>query len=344
MKNAIRNRNRIAEVVSQAADAAGDAAIRRKLRDLYKEIMDDRSEVSDEKKDEELLEIAGTLTAFVREGQAGAVDTAIGRMRTLLAGRAEVNKKGGKKMGLFGKIRESLGGKPKEDPAAAARNAADEALYKLEQEISVLSDRRKKEMDKLRGIIREAAGYEAGSFEYKQARMRASGIKAQIKLYENQIDTHFQALMNNQRYLQMIDNGLAMKNLASYIPDTAEADVILEGLNKDVEDMQDRQETFTGVLDEYGNKIGMSSRMMDELDDEFDRQVARQKAEQKKPSPVPASAEDKSEGMGLENHRDNQAADALSASDAVSADTFSADTFSASEGDMTEEGILDGNP
>ena len=210
MKNAIRNRNQIADSVSQAADAAGDAALRRKLRDLYKEIMDDRSEVSDEKKDEELLTIAGTLISYARDGQAGAADVVMERMRKLLAERSLVDRKGGKKMGLFGKIRESLGGKPKEDPAAAAQKTADEALFALEQKISVLSENRQKEVEKLRSIIKEAAGYDQGSYEYKQARMRASSVKAQIKLYEQQIDAHFQALMNNQRYLQMINNGMAM--------------------------------------------------------------------------------------------------------------------------------------
>ena len=183
MKKAISNRNRIADCLSQAADATKDAELRRRLRALEREVMRDQTETSDERTDGELLELAQSVIGY--------------------------------------------------------------------------------------------------------ARARAGSIKQQIRLYENQIDAHFQALMNNQRYLQLIDNGLAMKNLSALVPDPAEADAILEKLTVHVEEWQDKQESFSDVITSYGNRVGSTSGVLDAADDEFDRAVSelRADADAKQPEP-----------------------------------------------------------
>lgn len=327
MKNAIRNRNRIADSISQAADAARDADLRRELRGLLKEVMSDHSEVSDEKKDAELQEIAQTLIGFAREGQAAVANIAMERMRALLASRSSAGGKEEKRVGLFGKIKQTLGGKPKESATDAARSAADATLYKLEQEIELISGRRQKEVDKLREIIKEAAAFKPDSYEYKHARARAGSVKQQIKLYEGQIDAHFKALMNNQRYMQLIDNGLAMKNLAALVPDPAEADAILDELSADVEAWQDKQDAFSDVVGDYGSRISRATGTLDLLDDEFDQAVAELRGEAAKPEAAPAAPEAPQPAAAAP--LTEPPAEELPAPD---------------DGDRMEEEALDGNP
>ena len=286
MKKAISNRNRIADCLSQAADATKDAELRRRLRALEREVMRDQTETSDERTDGELLELAQSVIGYARDGQQTVADNAMARIRELMLrrGRAVEGRSG--KMGLLGKIKQTFG-KTKEKPEDAARNAADATLFKLEQEIELISQKRGAEVEKLRGVIQEAAGYKPDSYEYRHARARAGSIKQQIRLYENQIDAHFQALMNNQRYLQLIDNGLAMKNLSALVPDPAEADAILEKLTVHVEEWQDKQESFSDVITSYGNRVGSTSGVLDAADDEFDRAVSelRADADAKQPGP-----------------------------------------------------------
>ena len=287
MKKAIANRNRIADCLSQAADAAKDAELRRRLRALEREVMQDQTVVADERTDGELLELAQSVVGYARDGQQTVADNALARIRELMSrrGRAVEGRSG--KMGLLGKIKQTFG-RPKEKPEDVARNAADATLFKLEQEIELISQKRSAEVEKLRGVIQEAAGYKQDSYEYRHARAKAGGIKQQIRLYEGQIDAHFQALMNNQRYLQLIDNGLAMKNLSALVPDPAEADAILEKLTVHVEEWQDKQESFTDVIASYGNRVGNASGMLDAADDEFDLAVSELRADAQAKQSEPA--------------------------------------------------------
>lgn len=254
--------------------------MRRQLRALEREVMNDRTTDPDSRWDDELLGVAQSLIGYAREDQATAAQKAMARIRELMAKRGSMAERSEKKVGLIGKLKQSFG-KKKEAPEEAAQNAADSALYALEQKIEQISQKRGTEVEKLRGVIREAAAYDPDSYEYKSARMRAGAIKQQIKLYESQIDAHFKALMNNQRYSQLIENGLAMKELASLIPDPSEADAILERLNMDVDDLNDKQDIFDDVIRTYGSKVDAASGAMRYEDDEFDRAVSELRADSK---------------------------------------------------------------
>lgn len=191
-------------------------------------------------------------------------------------------------MGLFDKLKDKLGAKPKVAAEDAARSNVDNQLFELEKNVELLAQKRAGEMDKLRAMVQQAAGMDPNSYEYKQIRARASLVKNQIKLYEGQIDAQFRALMDNQRYLQLIDNGLTMKNLSALLPNPAEADAILDDLTRAVQKVQDQQEAFSDVIGAYGSRMdaGMAP-VLDAADDEFDSAVAAARGEVKE---APAKA------------------------------------------------------
>ena len=178
-------------------------------------------------------------------------------------------------MGLFDKLKDQLGGKPKVAAEDAARANVDNQLFALEKNVALLAEKRSGEVEKLRALVQQAAGMDPNSYEYKQIRARASVVKNQIKLYEGQIDAQFHALMDNQRYLQLIDNGQTMKNLSSLLPNPAEADAILDDLTRAVQQVQDHQEAFSDVIGAYSQRMGAGmSNVLDTADDDFDSAVA----------------------------------------------------------------------
>lgn len=281
MANGIQARNQIAEGLSLAADEAKDAALRQRLRALTRTVLSDRLAETSETVDRELIELSGELAIWVRQGQTAVAEKEIERIEALLPRRA-VPVQGGKKMGLFKKISEKLGGKPKVSAADAARDQADSQLFELEKQIALLSEKRKREVEKLRQFVEQAVPLDSESFEYQQLRGRAGIVKKQIALYEDQINTYFRALMDNQRYAQLIDNGQAMQGLSSLLPDPAEADVLLEQLSQQVEDVRDRQDAFSDTVRAYDARMTAGVRVSAPEDDAFDRAVAAARGEAEK--------------------------------------------------------------
>ena len=289
MADAIKNRNHLANLIALASDDAKSAPLRHQLRSLEKEIMKERSAVSDPARDAQLAQLATELRDYVRQGQESVAVKYIERIQTLMLSRSEPAQGGQKKMGLFDKLKDKLGGKPKVAAEDAARSNVDNQLFELEKNVALLAEKRAAQVEQLRGMVQQAAGMDPNSYEYKQIRARASLVKNQIKLYEGQIDAQFRALMDNQRYLQLIDNGMTMKNLSALLPNPAEADAILDDLTRAVQKVQDQQEAFSDVIGAYGNKMdaGMAP-VLDAADDDFDSAVAAARGDVKE-APAPAA-------------------------------------------------------
>lgn len=278
MANGIQARNRIAERVSLAADETGGAELRRKLRALARTVLADRAADTNEQVDQELIRLADELLLCARQGHAAVAEKYIERIEALLARRA-MPAQGGRKMGFFKKLSDKLGAKPKVSTAEAALNQADGQLFELEKKVALLSEKRGREVEKLRQLVGQAASLDAESFEYKQLRSRAGIVKKQIALYEDQINTYFRALMDNQRYKQLIDNGQAMQGLSDLIPDPAEADVLLEQLSQQIEDIRDRQDAFSDTVNAYDARMASGTRTQIPEDEDFDRAVAAARGE-----------------------------------------------------------------
>ena len=274
MADAIKNRNHLANLIALASDDAKSAPLRHQLRSLEKEIMKDRSAVSDPARDAQLAQLATELRDYVRQGQESVAVKYIERIQTLMLSRSEPAQGGQKKMGLFDKLKDKLGGKPKVAAEDAARSNVDNQLFELEKNVALLAEKRAAQVEQLRGMVQQAAGMDPNSYEYKQIRARASLVKNQIKLYEGQIDAQFRALMDNQRYLQLIDNGMSRDSRSQ-----------LYRMQK----VQDQQEAFSDVIGAYGNKMdaGMAP-VLDAADDDFDSAVAAARGDVKE-APAPAA-------------------------------------------------------
>ena len=278
MANGIQVRNRLAECITRAADETDNAELRRQLRALARTVLAERAERTDARVDQELLQRADELLLDVRQGRTAAIGLYIQRIEALLPQRT-MPAQGGKKMGLLKRISNKLGGAPKPSAADAARNEVDAHLFELEKKIALLSEKRKHEVEKLRQLVGQAASLDASSFEYQLLSGRAGNVKKQIAQYEEQSKAYFRALMDNERYKQLMENGQAMEGLAGLVPDTAEADVLLDQLSQRVEDVRDRQDTFAGTIQAYEKRMNAGANVPLPEDGEFDQAVAAVRGE-----------------------------------------------------------------
>lgn len=308
MADGIRNRNCMADKLSQAADEAPNAELRRQLRALLRTVMADRTASTDAQLDQELIGLAGELLDCVRQGKQAVVQVQIERIEALLPRRA-VLAQGGKRMSLFKRISERLGGKPRASMADAACSQADANIFELEKQIAQLSEDRERELDKLRQYVHQAAQYKDESMEYKQLKSRAGLVKKQIAIYESQISAHFTALMNNQRYKQMIASGQAMQGLSDMLPDPAEADVLLEQIAQRTDEVKFKQDAFGDKLREYEDRIDLGATLQTPEDAEFDAAVMAARGEagreaQPEPAPQGDEAERAASSAGAGTPRD----------------------------------------
>lgn len=271
---AIQRRNQIANQIGHAVEAATTFELRKQLRALEKTMMQDRTTVSDAQKDQKILALVEDLYEQIKKGNEFLASNYISRISLLMTQRKILTDKRGDEKGMLDKLKNALRKKPKETLANAANKKIDESLFQLEIEAEIGSVKRTKALEDLRQIVASAVSLSPDSYEYRQARSRASAIKECIRLYEGQIDIAYKTLVDSQRYQQLIDNGLTIKKIKDLLPDPIEVDIVLEELTKTVEDVRETQMEFSSAVNVHARKMTTGASGDSIQDAEFDLAVA----------------------------------------------------------------------
>lgn len=275
----------------------------RKLRYRFEE----RSIRSASWSSEILQDLEELKPLLVRKNRA-LTELYLDRLETLSDNALRGEQRGEKCMGIFTRLKASFGKDKKgpQDKLLRTQEDAEKKIFQLEKKIVELSDQRTDLMRQLHEKVKACASLEPDSYEYKLIRQQAMTLRPRISNIEKQVSIHLNLLQSNAQYRTMLESGRTTFEIRNYMPDPAEADMLMQLISDRTAEIVGDLEDFGQSVSAFGEKIDRAGTLFaSEDDEEFDRMVLAQKKTEKtvsegKPS---ESSVRKSQGKtGVEEH------------------------------------------
>lgn len=242
----------------------------------------------------EILEMTEELKACMEKNRLQMAEVYLSRLDGLIETVRQGEGKD-RNMGLRNKL-SSLLGRKKEDPQDkllhSQKEDAKKKIFQLQKRIVEFSEERSGILDEFNQKLKECAAYEADSCEYKLARQQAQHLRKRIAETEKQIQFFANLLQKNEDYHNMLRTGEITFELRDYMPDGAEADVLMQRIAEETEDITANIDTFGQTIDKYARILDAASPS-DVLaeDKEFDDMVQKLRKEQEAVKKEPAEPE-----------------------------------------------------
>lgn len=223
---------------------------------------------------EEIIQNADELIRlFVKKDQR-MVELYLARLEALTDAAYSRERKEKGRMSLLSKLKAVVGGN-KEDPQnkllQKQEEDIDQKIFRMEKKIIELSDQRNQQMQQFKEEIKKCASLDEKSPEYKLTRQKASTLHLRIKNIERNIDMYADQLLKNSEYQMMLETGRLTFEMSNYMPDPAEADLLMQQISDKVGETADDMKEFGQKVSEYSRKIektksGFERQENEELD------------------------------------------------------------------------------
>ena len=237
----------------------------------------------------EVLEVIGELKPLMEKKQLQMAEIYVMRLEALAetAGRQE---RQDNRMGLLAKIGSLLGGKKDDPEGELLRTQTEDAkqkIFQLQKKIAEISEERSGLMAEFEQKLKECAGCPADSYEYKLTRQQAQSLRKRIGDLENELKLYASLLQKNEAYHSMLKNGETAFELRNYMPDSAEADLLMQKIAEETQDIAAEIASFGESVENYGGMLDAAnpSDVFGE-DPEFDRKVQEMREEARKGAPA----------------------------------------------------------
>lgn len=223
---------------------------------------------------EEIIQNADELIRLFIKKDQRMVELYLARLEALTDAAYSRERKEKKQMSLLSKLKAVVGGS-KEDPQnkllQKQEEDIDQKIFRMEKKIIELSDQRNQQMQQFKEEIKKCASLDEKSPEYKLTRQKASTLHLRIKNIERNIDMYADQLLKNSEYQMMLETGRLTFEMSNYMPDPAEADLLMQQISDKVGETADDMKEFDQKVSEYSRKIektksGFERQENEELD------------------------------------------------------------------------------
>ena len=241
------HKRHLASLLTECEDRSYESDVKQALRRARREL--DEGEWS-ESQLTALTESAREVRAAIREERAALLRVALSELQALLTAPPEPEPES-ERPGLLARLLSLLfhrQAKPQDDLMRRHEADAEKNVFELEKRIAGLIDARAEKVEELRKLKakREDArtsGSEAAILE-RQMRM----LVPQIQDLDGQIAQHDKLLLSNAKYKSMLETGRMTFELKSFMPDTAEAELLLGRIERETQSMVDDQQIMDDLL------------------------------------------------------------------------------------------------
>ena len=272
-KNDLTAGQALTALLNACEDVAEDSSAQREIR-VLKRSLDGRSISLPEQ--EALRQILTDLRIALRERQTHMALICLSRAQDLIGQLSESGKRR-KRMGLFDKIKKSLGDR---DRRTQDRQLADKKrqvssdIYELKQKIADLQERKYRLECKYREAAAECAKIGKSDPRYVSIRREALTLQPQIQALDRSIAAYDKALQNNAQYQAMIESGEMIRELAGLQPDVAEVDAILGTITEQTEDMTGNIDDMSDTIRAYDRNLASAVPSATGEPDPFDQLIS----------------------------------------------------------------------
>lgn len=232
---------------------------------------------------EEAVKEIEETKSLISKGHKELAEVYLKRLEALADSAGKESGRRKKFMGLVSKFKGLFGKEKEVTQDGLIRNqeeAADWKIFQLEKKIAELSDERVQIMKQFEGKVTECAKWQPDSYEYKIHRQQALRLRSQVANVEKQIVMHANLLESNSKYRAMLETGRTTFEIRNYMPDAAEADLLMKMISDEVVDMNGDMAAFEQNVAEYSDKVDRTL-VFDEFtgDADFDRMVQEKRQE-----------------------------------------------------------------
>lgn len=134
--------------------------------------------------------------------------------------------------------------------------------------------------------LKACVGCPADSYEYKISRQQAQSLRKKIADTEREIRLYASLLQKNEAYHSMLKSGETAFELRDYMPDPAEADLLMKKIAEETQDIAEDIRSFGKTVDMCGQMLDMAEPADVFMEDEeFDRMVQKHRKEAGKNHP-----------------------------------------------------------
>ena len=334
--NSVQARNHAASLFYQAAEEAEDRDIRKALRRIGDDIMEDHSGEFSPQKAQALEKLGASVGEYARLGLAQVIQNYGNRVRQVLR-QTQDGAKGGAPMGLMDKIG-GLFRKKEADPVQSTQSKMEVDIFDLEQQYEKYLDQYKKDYKKYQALAQKAVGLEHDSLEYDLIAREAKNCCKSMERHRSMMDQVYGVLEANRDAFEALEGGQALAQLKTKMPDAAQVAVMMEGFADTVEGMRAQREDLEDAVTESSSRIFAAGEQQSSKEGNmFDATVAKLKEKQRAEEEAAKRAQAEAEARAAAEAAEKAAQEAARQAEAAEAQRQAAKEAQPQAADQPEQ-------
>ncbi|MDO5422137.1 MAG: hypothetical protein Q4F41_00240 [Eubacteriales bacterium] len=205
----------------------------------------------------QMLETAQNLQEALRQGR---LSTARLEAKRLEASAKEWKQKPGGSRSVMERLKKLF--KPKKSQEDVRHEQierqlkqAEDNIGEIKERLSRLSDQWEQCYQELQTLAAESVKMDKKNPRYAQLLAEAKEKQSKMKILEGQMKQFSAVLQNNTQYQTMLDNGRITLDLQALMPETAQAELLMEQIAQGAEDTKERIQDMDEILKKGNQRV-----------------------------------------------------------------------------------------